>query len=516
LKENHLYKKKKIILLVSVLLVSTSGLAYELVAGTMATYLIGQSVLQFSFAMGWFLAAMGLGSYLSRFAKTNILDKILKIQILLGLTGGYSAAILFFAFAYTDTLYPFFLLLALIVGTGVGFEIPIILRLMGEVNILSLAISDVFTFDYIGALFASMVFPLVLLPNLGLIRSSIFFGFMNILSGFLLISVINKKENLKDKIFLSLSGVVLLVGFFFSEKLTRFIEDKLYQDPIILTKDTSYQRIVVTKWRNDTRLFLDGNLQFSTMDEARYHESLVHVPIAFLKKVPESVLVIGGGDGLAIRELLKYNEVKSITLIELDPQMIKLFKDNPNLQKINNNSLSNPKLTIFTMDAFNFLKENKGGRKYDLILTDLPDPNSYSIGKLYTVSFYLNLFQHLKKDGIFVTQSTSPLFAKDAYWCIVETIRFAAKKINPSIQTIPYHVYIPSFGDWGFSMSGSGLSPSDFKPIQVSTQFLSNDLISSLFVFSKDSLPETPPPINHLDSQVLIGLYSNAYHRLYE
>ena len=164
---------------------------------------------------------------------------------------------------------------------------------------------------------------------------------MNILSGFLLISVINKKENRKDKILLTLSGFVLLLGFFFSEKLTRFIEDKLYQDPIILTKDTSYQRIVVTKWRNDTRLFLDGNLQFSTMDEARYHESLVHVPIAFLKRVPESVLVIGGGDGLAIRELLKYTEIKSITLIELDPQMIKLFKDNPNLQKINNNSLSN-------------------------------------------------------------------------------------------------------------------------------------------------------------------------------
>ncbi len=511
-----LSRKKRLLLLVSVLLVSTSGLAYELVAGTMATYLIGQSVHQFSFAMGWFLAAMGLGSYLSRFARNNLLSTILKIQILLGLTGGFSAALLFFAFAYTDTLYPFFLLLALLIGTGVGFEIPIILRLMGEENILSLAISDVFTFDYIGALFASMIFPLVLLPNFGLIRSSIFFGSMNIVSGFLLASILSPKSVRKEKILLAISGIFLILGFVFSERLTRFIEDKLYQDPIVLTKDTSYQRIVVTKWRNDTRLFLDGNLQFSTMDEARYHESLVHIPIAFLKRVPQNVLVIGGGDGLAIRELLKYEAIQKITLIELDPIMIKIFSENPHLKKINGNSLHSPKLSIYNEDAFVYFKEKNRDILYDLIITDLPDPNSYSLGKLYSVSFYLSLLKHLKKDGIFITQSTSPLFAKDAFWCITETIRFAGKKIDSDFISLPYHVYIPSFGDWGFVMSGMSLNSKEYHNLEVSTHFLTTELIPILFSFSKDMLPDSTPPINHLHSQILISLYTKAYHRLYE
>jgi spermidine synthase len=515
-KSTSLSQKKRSLLLVSVLLVSTSGLAYELVAGTMATYLIGQSVHQFSFAMGWFLAAMGLGSYLSRFAQKNLLSTILKIQILLSLTGGFSAAILFFAFAYTDTLYPFFFLLALLIGTGVGFEIPIILRLMGEENILSLAISDVFTFDYIGALFASMIFPLVLLPYFGLIRSSLFFGGMNVVSGFLLALNLSPHTVRREKILLGISGLILVMGFIFSERLTRFIEDKLYQDPIVFSKDTSYQRIVVTKWRNDTRLFLDGNLQFSTMDEFRYHESLVHVPIAYLKHVPQNVLVIGGGDGLAIRELLKYPEIQKITLIELDPVMVQLFSEHPHLKKINENSLQSPKLTIIQEDAFVYLKHNKVDFYYDLILTDLPDPNSYSLGKLYSVSFYLSLFQHLHKEGIFVTQSTSPLYSKDAYWCILETIRFAGKKIDTNFESIPYHAYIPSFGDWGFVMSGRGFNSKEIRSIEVPTQFLTTELIPSLLSFSKDMLPDSEPPINHLDSQVLISLYSKAFHRLYE
>ena len=514
--EEDKYKKKKYLLLFTVLLISTSGLAYELVAGTMATYLIGQSVVQFSFAMGWFLASMGLGSFLSRYSKVNILNRILQIQIILGIIGGYSATILFLAFAYTDTLYPFFFIIALIIGTGVGFEIPIILRMMGEVRILSLAISDVLTFDYIGALIASMIFPLFLLPHLGLIRSSIVFGLMNVFAGFLLYRIMEAKKGKKELISLGLSALLLIFGFIFSEKLTRIIEDKLYQDPIVLTRDTSYQRIVVTKWRNDIRLYLDGNLQFSTMDEARYHESLVHVPIAYLGRIPRNVLVVGGGDGLAIRELLKYSEIEIITLLELDPIMIKLFSENKNLTRINNNSLTNPKVNIILKDAFTYLKEEKNKKNYDLIITDLPDPNNYSLGKLYTVTFYMNLLYHMKSDGIFITQSTSPLFAKEAFYCIYETIQFTGKKLYNDWNSLPYHVYIPSFGDWGFILSGNHLNKDNYKYPMIETRYLDEKILPSLFIFSKDMLKDSPSPINHLDNQVLISLYSRAYHRLFD
>lgn len=498
------------------LLVSVSGLAYELVAGTMATYLIGQSVVQFSFAMGWFLASMGLGSYLSRFARENLLKKILYIQILIALFGGYSAAFLFFAFAYTDVLYPHFMLIALFVGTGVGFEIPIMLRLMGEVRILSLAVSDVFTFDYIGALLASMLFPLFLLPNLGLVRSSLFFGMLNLVSAFLILNLEGHKKYKREILYLLLSFILLVLGFFYSEKLTRFIEDKLYQDPIVLTRDTPYQRIVLTKWRDDLRLFLDGNLQFSTRDEKRYHESLVHVPIFFLGKSPESVLVIGGGDGLAVRELLKYTSIRNITLLELDPEMIHLFSSNRNLTKINKNSLSSGKLQIVHEDAFTFLKQNRDEIRYDLIITDLPDPNNHSLGKLYTVTFYNNLLKKLKSNGIFVTQSTSPLFAKDAFWCIKETIDFSGKKIFPSWKTGAYHTYIPSFGEWGFVIGKENWDPNSGSFPEIETEFLTEEMIPTLFTFPKDMLPSGSSPINHLDSQVLVSLYSRAYHRLYE
>lgn len=482
----------------------------------MATYLIGQSVVQFSFAMGWFLASMGLGSYLSRFARKELLRKILYIQIVVAISGGYSAAFLFFAFAYTDVLYPHFMLIALLVGTGVGFEIPIMLRLMGEVRILSLAVSDVFTFDYIGALLASILFPLLLLPHFGLIRSSLFFGLLNLLSGFFILQISGYKNYKKEIFFLTLSLIFLVSGFFYSEKLTRFIEDRLYQDPIVLTRDTRYQRIVVTKWRGDLRLFLDGNLQFSTQDEKRYHESLVHVPIFFLGRSPKSVLVIGGGDGLAVRELLKYSSIESITVLELDPEMIRLFSTNLNLTKINENSLKNEKVHIINEDAFTFLKQNREETYYDLIITDLPDPNNHSIGKLYTVTFYSNLLKKLEKNGIFVTQSTSPLFAKEAFWCIKETIDYTGKKIFPSWKTSAYHTYIPSFGEWGFILGkvnldiGGGIFP------EVKTGYLNPEIIPGMFSFPKDMLPTEPPPINHLDSQVLITLYSRAYHRLYE
>lgn len=510
-------ERKRILLLITVLIVSTSGIAYELIAGTMATYLIGQSVTQFSFATGWFMAAMGLGSYLSRFTKDKLFAVLINVQILLSIVGGFSAVILFFAFAYTDTLYPFFLVLALIIGTGVGFEIPIILRIIGEHKILSIAVSDVFTFDYIGALFASIAFPLFLLPYIGLIRSSILFGMMNLLAALIVFAIIKEVISNKQKVLLAISIVLLFAGFFGSEVLTKWIEEALYQDPIVLTKETKYQRIVITKWKDDLRLYLNGNLQFSTRDEFRYHESLVHVPISLMKKDPASVLILGGGDGMALREVWKYPSVQSATLIDLDDGMIALFKNNKNLNRFNKKSLSSTKLEIVNDDAFQWLKDSSNTKKYDLIIADLPDPNSYSLGKLYTVSFYIEALKHLSPDGIFITQATSSTFAPEVFWCIKATIDFSLKKLNrANWNTLPYHAYIPSFGDWGFIIAGESISTEGMRDLTIPVRYLNKQTIPSLFVFSQDILPEKEIPINQLNDQILVNIYANTYHKWYQ
>ncbi|MCB1157840.1 MAG: polyamine aminopropyltransferase [Leptospiraceae bacterium] len=515
---NSRLNSRRLLLLATVLIISTSGLAYELIAGTMATYLLGQSVTQFSFATGWFMAAMGFGSYLTRYIKENLFNILIDVQIVLAVVGGYSALIMFLAFAYTDTLYPFFLTLAFLIGTAVGFEIPVLLRIIGKYRVLSLAVSDVFTFDYIGALFASIAFPLFVLPYMGLIRSSMLFGIMNLSAAFIILSI-NRKEIKKTKEYaLYFAAILLILGFIFSGFLTSWIEGVLYQDPVVTSKETKYQRIVITKWKDDTRLFLNGNLQFSSRDEARYHESLVHIPITYLKKAPETVVVLGGGDGLVIREVLKYPTLKKVILVELDQDMIQLFKEHPFLKKINDFSLSSRKLEIVYGDAFHWMKTLGEDIQFDLIISDLPDPNSYSLSKLYTVSFYLYIFKHLKSEGIFVTQATSATFSPGAFWCINNTIQFASKiRYGTAWKTLPYHTYVPSFGDWGFIMtSKEELNVAKNRKLSVQTRFLNDSLISGLFQFSKDILPVEDLPVNKMNDPVLVKLYSQSWHRWYQ
>lgn len=508
-------ERKRFLLLLTILIISVSGLAYELVAGTMATYLLGQSVTQFSYATGWFLASMGFGSYLSRYIKVRLLETLLRVQIILGIVGGYSAFLMFLSFAFTETVYPVFMVLAFLIGTCVGLEIPILLRMIGKYRILSIAVSDVFTYDYIGALFASLLFPLILLPYLGILRTSLFFGLMNLAAAWILLSLMDKKRRFY-RILLILASVFIFSGFLGAEKLNNWLEDSLYQDPIVYSKTTKFQRLVITKWRDDIRLFINSNIQFSTRDEARYHETLIHVPVLFLKSDPETVLILGGGDGLALKEVFKYPSVKKVVLVDLDPEMVELFRTHNVLKSLNSGALSDPRLQVVNKDAFNWIKSNRD--KFDLIISDLPDPNDYSLGKLYSVTFYLSLLSALKEDGVFISQATSPTFAPSAFWCIYSTISYSAEKkfgSSHNYKIMPLHYYIPSFGDWGYILFGKNLDLEKRKKIVPETKVLSDELVPSLFAFSKDmQMQETV--VNHLDNQKLVGLYEKSWHRWYK
>lgn len=483
----------------------------------MATYLIGSSVTQFSFATGWFLAAMGVGSYLSRNTKTGLTETFVRIQLILALVGGFSAALMFLAFAWTDTVYPVFLIVALVIGSGIGFEIPLLLRLASRFQILKVAVSDILTYDYLGALIASIIFPLIFLPKLGLIRSSLFFGGINIFAAWLIWNQFKGTKRKRYGILLSAVSIILVIGFLGAESLTGWIEAMLYQDPIIYAKQTKYQRIVITRWKDDLRLYLDGDLQFSSRDEARYHESLVHIPVSLMKREPKQVLVMGGGDGMALRELLKYRSIEMIQLVDLDDEITQLFSEKQILTKINHGSLKSPRVQVINADAFQYLKNKKNEDMYDLILIDFPDPNNASTGKLYTVAFYLYVIKHLSSEGAVVTQATSTVFSPDAFWSINRTMEEAFRLAGKISNSTPYHVYLPSFGDWGFVLMGEGLLPvNEIKPISVATNFLNRETQRTLFAFPGDFGPVHEPVINRLNEQKLLELYEKSWDRWYE
>ena len=204
----------------------------------------------------------------------------------------------------------------------------------------------------------------------------------------------------------------------------------MFYDDVIFTKRTKYQEIVLTRNGDDFRLYLDGSLQFSSSDEYRYHEMLVH-PAMSVHGNARSVLVLGGGDGLAVREVLKVHTVEKVTLVELDPGMIDLAMNNSTICRINNESLKNVKVHVVTDDAYNFLRKNSFS--YDVIIADFPDPHDETVSKLYTVEFFRLVKRSMSADGVFVTQSTSPLFAREAFWCINRTMRQVFSAIIPSV-----------------------------------------------------------------------------------
>ena len=346
------------LLFLNVFIIATCGLIYELLAGTLSSYVLGDSVTQFSLIIGIYLFAMGVGSYLSKFIEKNIAEKFVDIELAVAVIGGFSAPLLFFAFAKLS--YFAVVLYGVVFGIGVlvGLEIPLLMRILKDELDFKDLISRVLAFDYIGALFASLLFPLFFVPKLGLARTSLLFGMINASVGiwgtWLLEPLIKKNINLlRVKGFIII--VLLLIAFIKADYLTSLAEDALFTDNIIYAKSSSYQRIVVTKGKTGYALFLNGNLQFNSFDEYRYHEALVHPAFAAFGKNAKRILVLGGGDGLALREILKYPSVESVTLVDLDPMMTQVSKSVPALGELNKHSFDNPKVSVVNADAFVWL-----------------------------------------------------------------------------------------------------------------------------------------------------------------
>ncbi len=495
----------ELLLLFSVFVIATCGLIYELVAGALASYLLGDSVKQFSFIIGVYLFSMGVGSYLAKFIHKNLLNVFVEIEILVGLVGGISSVVLFILFNTLQHFEPVLYLFVFLTGCLVGLEIPLLMNILKDKVAFKDLVSNVFAFDYIGALLASILFPLVLIPHLGIVRTPLFFGLINISIAIFLTFYLQKE--LKNSTFLKIraifSFIVLFILFIFSDKILAFSEEKLYGENIVYANNSPYQRIVLTRNNKDFRLYLNNNLQFSSADEYRYHEALVHPAMSTAKSI-SNVLVLGGGDGFAVREILKYKEVKHITLVDLDGEMTNFFRDNETMKQLNHGSLSNPKLKVINKDAYIWVKENKN--KYDVVIIDFPDPSNYSLGKLYSVQFYKELERITTPDTIIVVQTTSPYFAPKSFWCIDKTIN----QIFPF--TTAYHTYVPSFGEWGFCLAS--FAPVANKIVRTIPNLRYYDYnFRQMSHFDKDMKADNLE-VNRLDNQVLVRYFDEEWGKV--
>lgn len=474
-------KKKEFdgrLLLVTTLLISICSIIYELIISSMSTYLIGDSVKQYSITIGLYMSAMGIGSYLSKKVKNDLFKKFIYVELLTGILGGFSTLILFLANIYTEIYYLIMYLLVIGIGILVGLEIPILTRIIEENNSnIRVNLANIFTFDYIGGLVGSISFPLFLFPKLGFITTALCVGTINI---FVALIIILKYKNYVGKYKTAqVISICVLIAIFMcligGDKITKSIEGGLYRDDIIYSEQTMYQKIVITKHKDDFRLFLDGNLQFSSTDEYRYHEALVHIPFLYTPK-HDRVLILGGGDGLAAREILKYDDVKEIVLVDIDPKMTELCSTNQEICKMNNNSLTNEKVKILNEDAYKYVETNQ--EKFDVIIIDLPDPNNETLNKLYTNVFYNYIKANLTDTGVAVTQSTSPYYAKKSFWCINKTAKTQFENV------IPYHLQVPTFGEWGFNLMYNG--ERKMGELTVDTKYITNENISHVFSFGAD------------------------------
>lgn len=492
----------KLAIVSCIFLISICGIGYELLAGTISSYFLGNTVLQFSITIGFFLFAMGIGSYISGKIDKNIFDIFIKAELLISVFGGVFTLLLFLFYTLIpEYFYPSFIIMILIIGTLIGLEIPLLVRFMKKYSNFEKALASALSVDYTGALAASLLFPLIILPYFGIMQTSFIFALINIAAIFLFIKTFskeikNKKKYISTSIFIS---VLLLIGLIYSSQLVSFFENRLFADQIVYAKQTKYQRIILTKKNDDIRLFLDGNLQFCSIDEYRYHEVLVH-PVMAAIPVKENILVLGGGDGLAVREILKYKEVKKITLVDIDPEMVDLCKTNNLIKELNQSALSSPKLHTLNNDAFKFLETDS--QIYDAIFIDLPDPNNESLAKLYTTSFYKMALKRLSKTGYIVAQSTSIFLAPQTFWCIKNTISSCAE------STEIMHVNVPTFGEWGFVIAGHiKFHP---KPVNVQVRYLNDSALTDIFGKPGD-LKHIDTDINTIDNPVILRYYEQDW-----
>ncbi|MBB3697991.1 polyamine aminopropyltransferase [Flammeovirga yaeyamensis] len=502
-----------------------SGIVAEYVLSTLASYFLGNSVFQWTMTLSFMLFAMGLGSRFSKYIETNLLEKFIIVEFILSLLVSFSSIIAysisaFISFTPKYTIFPLPLdgvviyTTSICIGFLIGLEIPLATRLNDQFEALKVNISSVMEKDYFGSLFGGLFFAFVGLPLLGLTYTPFVLGFVNLLVAILLLWRLDDLLEHKWNKILKISSVLVFasigIGMFFSNNIINYGEQKLYKDKVVFQKQTPYQRLVVTQWKDDYWLYINGHLQLSTFDEWLYHEPMA-IPAMSISPIPQDILILGGGDGCLVREALKFPSVKSITLVDLDPEMTKLAKENPIFKKLNGGSLEDSKVKIINQDAFHYLEQEK--QFFDVVMMDFPDPKSIELGRLQSLESFRMCNKLLRPHGVIVTQAGSPYYASEAFYCIEKTMGAAG------FNTIPLHNQILTLGEWGWVLGSKSMSPDEMKSkirhtdlSNIETKWINKEALYSITSFGKPiyEFDSTKVGINTVHNPVLPTYYSHG------
>jgi spermidine synthase len=480
------------ILKIALFATGCAGIIAEFVLSTLATYLSGNAVFQWTLVMSFMLFAMGVGSRISRVFQTKLLEWFLVTELLLSVACATSAIIAYGLAAFVQPINLVIYTQGIIVGILIGLEIPLVTRINESYENLRINISNVMEKDYYGSLLGGIIFAFIALPYLGLTYTPIILGCIN----FVVASLVLWRfmDFIHHKKFFIICWSICFIFFVLlsltAKPIIQFGEQSKYKDKIVFSKQTAYQKIVMTQWRHYHWLYLNGQVQFSTYDEEKYHEPLVH-PAMKLSISHKEILVLGGGDGAAVREVLKYPDIEQITLIDLDPVMTHLGQTHPILTEINQNSLNTPKIKIIHQDAMTFLE--KHDKQFSVIIIDLPDPDTIDLMHVYSLDFYRLIAHHVMRGGVMVTQATSPYFSKKAFLCILKTIEAA------NFSSLPYHNHVPTMGEWGFvlGMKKNDIQSSQLKDLalqlsfkDIDLRFLDTNAMKSMIYFGKGVLDQ--------------------------
>jgi spermidine synthase len=528
-----------------------SGLVNEYVLATITTYILGNSIEQFSMVIASMMLMMGVSGFVqNKMSDDNLLQKFIAVEVIMALLGGFAPLAIYAAYGYLENSFQivhYFFVLS--VGFLIGFEIPLVMRIIDQHKIkLKTNLTLVYAMDYVGAFVGAVIWVQYLLKNYPLTEISfIVAGFNFMVASITIIYFLKQKLILKPAIYiviLIVTSALLIIGFASNRDISSLMEQRFYEDPIVHQETTKYQHLVIThnSGSGDTRLYINGNTQFSSLDEKRYHDFLVH-PLMEAATSRDNLLILGGGDGLALREVNKYSDVRNITVVDLDPDMVTMASTHKLLTDLNNNSFKNaniatlpfqvidsgakqgvylsenglesmPKwvasVTVYNIDADLFLRD-KPKQKWDAVIIDLPDPSGIEISKLYSKQFYQNLKRYLTADAYISIQSTSPYHAKDAYLAIGNTLNAAG------FNVLPYRQNIPSFGDWGYYLAWTAEEkPIDLKKrlsqlqdFSVDTDFITPELLASSFAFGKGELHTKRPCVNTLMEPCLLTAYTD-------
>ena len=539
--------KQKINFIFLAFILGACGLAYEYSFSKLSSDLLGNSAKQWAIIIGVMMFCMGIGAEIQKLlSDEKLFDKFISLEIILGIVGGLGPLLLLKVFSVNRDYYILIqYLLTCSTGMIIGMEVPILARLNEKYSkSLKDNLGSILWGDYLGAFLGAFLWVYLLREMDNLLKITITLGLFNLLAASIAIFRLKRQCHYFYSL---LSCVLLSIGvltyFYYSaENLTRHLEQNLFRDPIIYSKNTPYQHIVMTQSaRGDIVCYINGNIQFDSRDEHIYHETLIH-PVMHLLPQARTALIMGGGDGLALRELLKYSQLQEIDLVDIDPQMIQLAKDNPYLSQLNQSSLKSAKVQIlekikslspreevdlfyqrqrssetktahrsvylYHLDATIFAREIN--KHYDVIILDFPDPNNKELGKLYSLNFYKSLKKLLYPKGLIVQQSTSAWHFKEAFLCIGRTWQAAA------YAALPYHQFVPSFGDWGFYLVGDKTyySKEDLKNkimqlynIKVKTTFVTPETIKKSLIFGLNELNSKQTSYNTIVNNNLYQFY---------